>query len=313
MLNIDKSELLYQLDSLTIKKRLEEYFGKKIELNLIPSSYEMRRCQDSGLVFAYPMAPGSPEFYQWCGANAGYYPTFRVEWNTCRKIIEQQCASSTEEYRLLDVGCGDGNFLLSLRDLKNLKAEGVDLSRDSVSKCLSQDLVAHCGDFYELYDQQILSNEGYDFITSYHCLEHVSDPLDFLRKLSILLKKDGTLFISSPLSPMSFEAEWFDVMNHPPHHLSRWSVEAYNHVASLLNLEVKYYFPDQVCFLKDAVRAYGLKTFGRMHSRSKLNIAASIIRHPVIFFTSLIHQIKRKKGLGNRLSNTILVSFTKKK
>ena len=69
--------------------------------------------------------------------------------------------------------------------------------------------------------------ELFDFVASFHCLEHVPDPRGFVAAMLAALKPGGSLLLSTPYSPMSVENHWFDPLNHPPHHMSRWNDSAY--------------------------------------------------------------------------------------
>ena len=62
-------------------------------------------------------------------------------------------------------------------------------------------------DVYENIEQ-VSSKAPFDCITMWHSLEHMTDPKATLRRLSILLKPDGYLFIAVPCSS-SFQARVF--------------------------------------------------------------------------------------------------------
>jgi len=51
-----------------------------------------------------------------------------------------------------------------------------------------------------------------------------------------LLAPSGRLMISTPYSPMSLEENWFDPLNHPPHHITRWSEKPYEALAARTGL-----------------------------------------------------------------------------
>jgi methionine biosynthesis protein MetW len=42
-----------------------------------------------------------------------------------------------EETRILDVGCGNGELLQSLKDKKNVKGQGLELKQERVNQCVS--------------------------------------------------------------------------------------------------------------------------------------------------------------------------------
>jgi SAM-dependent methyltransferase len=86
--------------------------------------------------------------------------------------------------RVLDVGCGDGKLLDSLQDL-GWQTYGVEPSSD-VAFLRHHRLDAPPED------------ASFDFTVAHHVLEHVVDPLAFLRRLRATLRPGGTLFVSVP-------------------------------------------------------------------------------------------------------------------
>jgi SAM-dependent methyltransferase len=112
---------------------------------------------------------------------------------------------------LLDVGCGDGTFLLAAqRD--GWSVFGNELNPEPArSKGLS---VSMC-----------LDGGPYDCITLWHSLEHMTDPVvEVFRVLKSLLKPDGVIIAAVPdaggLQARVFGADWFhlDVPRHVMHY-----------------------------------------------------------------------------------------------
>ena len=96
---------------------------------------------------------------------------------------------------LLDVGCGTGLFLLMLQ------RDGVGLSRPhDIAACRNRGLEAYPIDLEE--DAFPFSNESFHVVTCLEVLEHLHNPNVMLREIRRVLKKDGTLFVSTPNSKM---------------------------------------------------------------------------------------------------------------
>ena len=98
--------------------------------------------------------------------------------------------------RILDVGCGDGNFLFDMERF------GWDVYGTDVTKSLSKKLFKRINRsnlyFGELYKIKKLKSSMVDCITFWHVAEHLKNPtLDF-KKAFTILKKKGTLFIEVP-------------------------------------------------------------------------------------------------------------------
>lgn len=119
--------------------------------------------------------------------------------------------------RVLDVGCGNGQFLLDLHDA-GFQVQGTELSSQSASrvpKAIADNI--RVGDLLKLN----LTAQHYDAITVWHVLEHVRDPYAICSEIHRLLKPGGWLFLSLPnaQSPEAslFGKHWFHL--DPPRHL----------------------------------------------------------------------------------------------
>jgi len=118
----------------------------------------------------------------------------------------------TKNPKLLDYGCGNGNFLKYLSD-KNINSIGVEKSLLSQRICRSKGLNV----FSSIKD---IKQSKYNVITLWHVLEHVSNPLKCISALSKLLSIDGSLVIAVPniqsIDSQLFKSEWaaLDVPRH---------------------------------------------------------------------------------------------------
>lgn len=94
--------------------------------------------------------------------------------------------------RLLDVGCGAGDFMGVAQGL-GYAVEGIDISEASAELCRSRGFTARAGDFLtERFDG------SFDLITMWDVVEHLRDPGAFLERARSLLSRDGLLFTKIP-------------------------------------------------------------------------------------------------------------------
>ena len=98
-------------------------------------------------------------------SNIEQYLDFQDEvkelYDTYLEIVEEIEPSS-----LIDIGCGQGDFLLQIQDSK-IKTFGVDLSSEQIKVCKSKNLDAKCIDIADIKDK-------------YSCATAIFDVLNYL-------------------------------------------------------------------------------------------------------------------------------------
>ncbi len=95
--------------------------------------------------------------------------------------------------RLLDIGCGAGDFLV-LAGALGWDAEGVDTDAKAVGVATSRGLRVRCGSLDEFDNVR----SRFHAITLRHVIEHVHDPIEILKKCYRLLTADGVLWVETP-------------------------------------------------------------------------------------------------------------------
>lgn len=100
-----------------------------------------------------------------------------------------------ETGRVLDIGCGDGEFLSFLRDVKpSLHATGLDSSSSAIRKLESKGLQGH--QIGDLNQPDLEPFKKVDFIVAMEIIEHLTEPELLMREF---LKTDAhTFYITIP-------------------------------------------------------------------------------------------------------------------
>jgi SAM-dependent methyltransferase len=97
--------------------------------------------------------------------------------------------------RVLDVGCGNGDFLATLAR-RGWHVSGTDLSAVACDQARGKGIVTHEGPLTEAN----LPATDFDVITLWHVLEHLPDPTVELAEARRLLRDDGLLVLEVPNS-----------------------------------------------------------------------------------------------------------------
>lgn len=125
--------------------------------------------------------------------------------------------------RLLDVGCGSGGFV-ALALALGWSARGIDIDRSAVDAGLAARLPLTVRTIEE---EATKSPGAFEAVTMEHVLEHVPDPLAFLRAARTLLRPGGALWIATPNLSSSghrrFGSSWKNL--DPPRHLVMFTGE----------------------------------------------------------------------------------------
>lgn len=109
------------------------------------------------------------------------------------------------EGKLLDIGCGTGDYLLTVRDI-GWSAQGVEPVEKAARQAKNTGLLVE----WKSYEEVEFPEKYFDVITMWHVLEHFPDPKRVLHKVSKLLKDDGLLLVGIP-NYASFDRKVFGV------------------------------------------------------------------------------------------------------
>lgn len=211
---------------------LKDYF-------LTQEPFEIMVCEDCGLLYTTPKPSDekigdyykSDEYYSHQENKKGFIP--RVYEAVKSVNLKHKIAIATqgkEPGRLLDIGCGVGDFL-HFAEQNGWQCTGAEPSEDAA-------LIAKKRIKAEIMlpkDLEKLPDESFDVITMWHVLEHVSDLQWQVNQLNRLLKKGGRLVIALP-NFRSYDARYYKdkwAAYDVPRHLNHFSQDS---IAKIFNI-----------------------------------------------------------------------------
>jgi SAM-dependent methyltransferase len=164
-----------------------------------------------------------------------------------RKLLQRYTAfTASDAPRVLDVGCGDGYVLNLLKQVvPAAETFGVEVDPAAAGKAARRHRVV-VGDFLAVQIDGL-----FDLIVSSHVIEHVADPLAFLRRIEKLLAPGGVAIIDTPNieTPLFrlFGRHWGGI--HAPRHWALFSAPTITALAKHAGLAISdiVYMPIQ-CF-----------------------------------------------------------------
>ena len=187
-----------------------------------------KECKQCGLRYFNPLIAGDETIYNNLQKFDWYYPISRPEFEYVKQFVhESDC--------VLEIGAGYGKFG---KMIQAKEYTGLELNPQAVSVGVKNGI--------KLYNQTIEEHvqkfpEKYDIVCSLHVLEHVVDVHSFIENSMKCLKTTGLLIYSVPSedSYVSLVPNALQLLNMPPHHLTRWTDKAINNLTTLFPLEIE--------------------------------------------------------------------------
>ncbi len=99
--------------------------------------------------------------------------------------------------RVLDFGCGDGNFLKAA-SLLGFEGFGVDFSESRRARSRQFGNLTLYSNLEDLQQDFLVAEDHFDAVTLFQVLEHLAEPLKILQQLSAILRPGGVLIVEVP-------------------------------------------------------------------------------------------------------------------
>jgi 2-polyprenyl-3-methyl-5-hydroxy-6-metoxy-1,4-benzoquinol methylase len=189
------------------------------------SSIDLRRCDICDLRFYVPALAGDERFYESLQQFGWYYLSEKEEFEFAARYI-------SAEDRVLEVGAGRGAFAMKI---STSSYEGLEFSDAAVELARKQGLAVHKASIEEYAKTHA---GAYDVVCSFQVLEHVADTRSFLEAALRCLKKGGRLIHSVPWEGGFLGRQSNNVLNMPPHHVTRWTTAALQKLTEIFDLQV---------------------------------------------------------------------------
>lgn len=179
-------------------------------------TFQLCRCRQCGLVRTQPVLSGRElgQYY-----SQPYYGTGKAKFTgpaekmtqffnhiRARTILSNMHgdpgAPRRRPLRALDIGCGRGNLLMSLKHT-GCECHGVEREEFPVDG-LPPDIEIHTGELKDI----AFDGNSFDVVIIWHVLEHIDNPVALIEETARLLRPGGLLAIAVP-NFGSFQARFF--------------------------------------------------------------------------------------------------------
>jgi 2-polyprenyl-3-methyl-5-hydroxy-6-metoxy-1,4-benzoquinol methylase len=216
-----KTEELFNFwnDVVFSEKTKEEHYKQANHTSLY-------KCGDCDFEIFFPQIIGSPDFYLELQEFIHPFYTDKWEFEVARNDVKRND-------KVVDIGCGQGIFLKKINGIAS-RVIGIEYNQQALNIAKENGLEVF-GSEEDLSDLR----GKVDTIFCFHVLEHVKDPMEFIKYLCIFLVDGGRIGISVPdmNGPVKFTDpnKW----NIPPHHATRWNIKSLEKLAYKLGLIIE--------------------------------------------------------------------------
>ncbi|MFC1630145.1 class I SAM-dependent methyltransferase [Patescibacteria group bacterium] len=195
--------------------------------------FSLYQCSECQVQFWVPLKNPGIEWYE---AGSGYKTKDIIKpkvYRAYHKKILETYSSFPENAKVLDLGCGSGEFIKKLQE-RGCEVWGVDLNRTAIKTAKEYFNLENVFsmDFKDFFKKRDLPK--FDIICFFEIIEHLDNPLEFIQNVKKLLKPNARIILSTPCRErMLLNLNTWDF---PPHHFTRWNEEA------ILNIFRKHEF-----------------------------------------------------------------------
>jgi SAM-dependent methyltransferase len=245
--------------------------------------FSILQCDHCKLEQTWPQPSDlSPYYSQYHGGRHGFTANYCVS----RRLSWIQKLTQSKKGKLLDIGCGDGNFLLRAAK-EGWQVVGVETNPN---------LALAAGLNVKKYLSEVHSLGLFDCITLWHSLEHMPYPKKVLEEIRTLLKPNGLLVIAVP-NAKGWQARFFGkkwLHRDVPRHLYHFDPHSLHYLLQL----------NEMIQIKKWHQEFEFDLLG--WSQSALNYLYS---SPNIFFKLLTGHLKEKnffKKIFHLLSGVLI-------
>jgi SAM-dependent methyltransferase len=240
------------------------------------STIELNKCNDCVIQFFKPDSlAGSPQMYVALEKQEQYY--LPRKWEHDMALADMDGSRNG-----IEIGAGFGSFVERVKKEKGIPFDGCEQNPSAIQVARSNGITLLLEDSDSLAKRL---PRAYDVVCCFQVLEHVSRPRDLLHSFCDLLRPGGKLLLGLPNAD-SFLKHQFNLLDLPPHHMTRWTAEVLTHLQAwfplklirvayepLPDYQVEYYLRAYLDFL----RKWGLGIAAWPAIRSRI---ARVIRRP---------------------------------
>jgi 2-polyprenyl-3-methyl-5-hydroxy-6-metoxy-1,4-benzoquinol methylase len=182
-------------------------------------------CRHCTLRYYDPAPAGGEGLYEQLGVVPWYYLREKEEYRLAARHVGKDDS-------VLEIGAGEGAFAAFIDSKEYL---GLELSAAAAQKAQEQGIDVRKG---SIEDHARNAGRHYDCVCFFQVLEHIPELRTFLTACVSCVKTGGLLILSVPNEDSFLGVEANNVLNMPPHHVTRWKESALQKLGQIFGLEL---------------------------------------------------------------------------
>lgn len=129
-------------------------------------------------------------------------------WHTKKLANFKNIINSSVYDNILDVGCASGSFTNNISKIfPQARITGIDVYSNAIEH--GKKVYPHINFILADAHNIPLKNDSFDLVVCYETIEHLTNPLDALKEMQRVLKKDGSALIAMDSGSLLFRVVWF--------------------------------------------------------------------------------------------------------
>ncbi len=206
------------------------------------TNYSLYQCFKCGVQFWEPRKSPGGGWYQ----NRNPYKIIDLVGHKLyrgyhKKFLERN-KNLPKNLRILDLGCGAGEFVAELKKL-GFEVFGIDFDKGAIEIAKREFGLENV--FPESLESFLKRKdfEKFDIITFFEVLEHIDNPAVFMENIQKTLKPNGKIVFSVPCRERFLvnSNKW----DFPPHHFTRWNKQSIENIFCKNGFKI-----DHLCYVE---------------------------------------------------------------
>src|SRR3989344_8418016 len=250
--------------------------------------YSFYECATCKVQFWFPQEIADREWYE----HVNPYKARQlggIKLRGYHKLFLKKYASLPKNTKILDLGCGAGEFLSELKK-RGYEVFGMDFDREAIQ--IAKDTFGLENVFALSFEEFCQKSDlpKFDMITFFEVIEHLADPVGFIENVKNLLRPGGKIILSTPSRKRVLPN--LNSWDFPPHHFTRWDATALSNILSRFDFSVKNIsYVEQFKILSESV-------LGKLKTGLVLkSVSSSSLQKKSMFIPKAIYFLGRAKSL----------------